>query len=119
MRYLVLMETLPHDPRALVTQQMQRLEDISLAAMVLACQIETQAEEAKCVGFGGDLMFARNARALRQTIAMENNLCPGNDPGLTERQMKKLGAVADVGVSLIVILRQQVVKQRWYSPRRR
>ena len=110
------MDSLPHDPRALVTQQMQRLEDISLAAMVMACQIETQAQEANFVGSGGDLMFARNARALRQTIAMEMNISPGGDPDLTSRQMKKLGAVADVGVSLIVVLRTQVVKARWHSP---
>ncbi len=87
-----------------------------MSGMLLACQIDAQAYEANRVGVGGDLMFARTARCVRQTIAMEIATWPGNDPLLTERQMKKLGDVADIGVSLIVLLRDQVLKARWYSP---
>ena len=59
---------------ALVARQVRLLGTISMAGTRMTQQMWRQADEAKYLGAEGALMFARLARAVRQTIAMERRL---------------------------------------------
>ena len=58
----------------LAARQVRKLQIISMAGVTMAQQIAKQAEDANYLGAEGALMFARVARTVRQTVAMERSL---------------------------------------------
>src|SRR5271165_1432790 len=72
----------------------------------MAQQMVRQAVEARWVGVEGALLFARVARAVRQTIGMERTLGAHCDAA-TERQRAKLYALMNAGGTLIQRLTRQ------------
>jgi hypothetical protein len=105
--------TLPGDPAgALGALRIQKLEDISEAGVKLATQIRERADAA----FGGGVTdawgFARLARGVRQTVAMEIRLFGNIDPERTTRQMAKLAAVSDAGMALARLLERLLSEQK-------
>jgi hypothetical protein len=92
---------LPDDPAgALGALRIRKLEDISYAGVKLATQIRERADAALGGGLADAWEFARVARGVRQTVAMEIRLFGDIDPERTARQMAKLAAVSDAGMAL-------------------
>ena len=85
-----------------------------MAGVTLAQQIAKQADDAKFVGAEGALMFARVARAVRQTIAMERYLGAHFDE-LSDEQLGKLQAISGIGTHLVERLKQQTVARNWFG----
>ena len=98
----------------LAAMQAHRLGTISMAGVTLAQQIAKQADDAKFVGAEGALMFARVARAVRQTIAMERYLGAHFDE-LSDEQLGKLQAISGIGTHLVERLKQQTVVRNWFG----
>ena len=91
----------PGDPAgALGALRIRKLEEISDAGVNLAVGIRERAEAAVGGGLADAWDFARLARGVRQTVAMEIRLFGCIDPERTARQIAKLAAVSDTGMAL-------------------
>jgi hypothetical protein len=105
--------SLSGDPAgALAALRIRKLEDISGAGVKLAVQIRERADATLGGGLVDAWGFARLARGVRQTVAMEIRLCGCIDPGRTARQMAKLAAVSDAGMALARLLERLLSEQK-------
>src|SRR5271165_2749778 len=98
----------------LAAMQAHRLGTISMAGVTLAAQIAKQADDAKFVGAEGALMFARVARAVRQTIAMERYLGAHAEAD-SKQQQAKLFAISNAGEALVDRLIAQDGARNWVN----
>jgi hypothetical protein len=89
---------------ALGALRIRKLEEISDAGVNLAVGIRERAEAAVGGGLPDAWGFARLARGVRQTVAMEIRLFGCIDPERATRQMAKLSAVSDTGMALARLL---------------
>jgi hypothetical protein len=103
----------PGDPAgALGALRIRKLEEISDAGVKLAVGIRERADAALGGGLADAWGFARLARGVRQTVAMEIRLFGCIDPGRTARQMAKLSAVSDAGMALARLLERLLSEQK-------
>jgi hypothetical protein len=103
----------PGDPAGtLGALRIRKLEDISGAGVKLATQIRERAAAALGFGLADAWAFARLARGVRQTVAMEIRLFGCIDAERTARQMAKLAAVSDAGMALARLIDRLVDEQK-------
>ena len=102
------------DGAALTSLRAVRLARISASGARLAQHIVRQANEAKYVPPEGALMYARLARAVRLTIALERRL-GSHDAQSSVDQLGKLNMLAGIGVALIDRLETQSEDRAWFN----
>src|SRR5271165_6594750 len=102
------------DGAALTSLRAVRLARISASGARLAQHIVRQANEAKYLPPEGALMYARLARAVRLTIALERRL-GSHDAQSSVDQLGKLNMLAGIGVALIDRLETQSEDRAWFN----
>ena len=96
----------------LAERQVRRLGEIATTGTNLALQIVRRVEAARWLDAPEALRFARVARAVRQTIAMER--CLGaHDDAINDRQMAKLNALSEAADALIARVAWQNLDSDW------
>src|SRR5271165_6802671 len=107
---------LPEAPcdEALVARQVRLLGGISMAGTRMTQRMWRQANDAKYLGAEGALMFARIARAVRQTIAMERRLGAHAEAD-SKQQQAKLFAISNAGEALVDRLIAQDGARNWMN----
>ena len=96
----------------LAARQVRRLGEIATMGTNLALQIVRRVEAARWLEAPEALRFARVARAVRQTIAMER--CLGaHDDAINDRQMAKLNALSEAADALIARVAWQNLDSDW------
>ena len=93
---------------------MRKLGVISAAGVAMVQQIHQQAEHAEYLGAEGALMFARVARAVRQSVAMGRGL-GAHDAACSDGQLGQLDMVSEIGAALIERLRLQIRGCDWFN----
>ena len=99
---------------ALVARQVRLLGGISMAGTRMTQRMWRQANDAKYLGAEGALMFARIARAVRQTIAMERRLGAHAEAD-SKQQQAKLFAISNAGEALVDRLIEQDGARNWVN----
>ena len=104
----------PSSPRMslLAERQVRQLGEIATMGTNLALQIVRRVEAARWLDAPEALRFARVARAVRQTIAMER--CLGaHDDAINDRQMAKLNALSEAADALMARVAWQNLDSDW------
>ena len=96
----------------LAERQVRQLGEIATMGTNLALQIVRRVEAARWLDAPEALRFARVARAVRQTIAMER--CLGaHDDAINDRQMAKLNALSEAADALMARVAWQNLDSDW------
>ena len=98
----------------MTARQVRKLGVISAAGVAMVQQIHQQAEHAEHLGAEGALMFARVARAVRQSVAMGRSL-GAHDAACSDGQLGQLDMVSEIGAALIERLRLQIRGTDWFN----
>src|SRR5271165_2687972 len=104
----------PVDWAGVKAMRVDRLARLSTSGARLAEHIVRQANAAKYLPPEGALMFARLARAVRLSIALERRM-GGHDRGCSVVQIGKLNTLAGIGIALVDRLELQSEDRAWFN----